>query len=67
METMSEQEHHIKIRSLQEWYGDFNKDMIGECVQMDMQMEEEVSISFTCTCGEKFYKKHKAEEHLLEQ
>lgn len=61
---MTEQEHHIHIKSLQEWHGSFDEGLIGTDLQMEMEFREEVSISFTCTCGQKFYKKHKAEEHL---
>lgn len=63
---MSEQEHFIKVKSLQEYSGGFDKGMVGEDHQMDLEFQEEVSISFECKCGERFYVRERAEEHLLE-
>jgi len=50
-----------------EYSGGFDKGMINKDSQMDLEFEEEVSISFECDCGERFYKRERAEEHLLEQ
>lgn len=60
-------EHHIHIKALHEMHGGFTVDEIGTAVQMDLDTHGEVSISFTCDCGEKFYNKEKAEEHLREE
>jgi len=57
-------EHYIHIKSIQEWTGSFGIDGIGTETQMDMDMHIEKSISFTCECGEKFYKRETAEKHL---
>lgn len=59
-------EHLIKIKALHEMHGAFDEELIGKNGQMELEHHDEVSISFTCECGEKFYKKHKAERHLLE-
>ena len=64
---MTEQEHFIEVKSLIEYSGGFDKGMVGKDYQMDLEHEEEVSISFECYCGERFYKRERAEEHLLEQ
>jgi len=64
---MTEQEHFIKVKSLMEYSGSFDKEMIGKDYQMDLEHEEEVSISFECKCGERFHVRERAEEHLLEQ
>lgn len=63
---MSEEEHYIHVKSLHELHGGFGEDEIGDDYQLFLETHKEVSISFTCECGEKFYKKHKAEEHLEE-
>lgn len=67
METMSEQEHYIRVRSLQEWHGEFSKSSLNKNHQMELEPHGEISTTFTCTCGDKFYKKERAEEHLEEQ
>lgn len=64
---MTEQEHFIHVKSLQEFHGGFNESMIGTDGQMSLEVHDEISVYFTCECGEKFHRKHKAEEHLLEQ
>lgn len=58
--------HFINIKSIQEWHGGFEKETIGKDMQMELEFLDERSISYTCDCGEKFYKREKAEEHLLE-
>jgi len=57
--------HMISVKSIMEYHGSFDKKMIGESVQMDLEFQEEKSVSFTCDCGERFYKREKAEQHLL--
>lgn len=59
-------EHFIRVKALHEMHGGFGIDHVGTEDQMVLQHHTEVSISFTCECGEKFYKKEKAEEHLKE-
>jgi threonine dehydrogenase-like Zn-dependent dehydrogenase len=60
-------EHYIHVKALHEMHGGFTVSEIGSSVQMDLDTHSEVSISFTCDCGEKFYKQKKAEEHLKEE
>jgi hypothetical protein len=64
---MTEQEHFIEVKALHEYSGGFDEDLIGTEGQMDLEFQKEVSITFECYCGERFYKRKRAEEHLLEQ
>lgn len=59
-------EHYIKIISKQEWHGGFDKNMIEENVQTDMEFYKILSENYKCTCGDNFYKKETAEKHLIE-
>lgn len=63
---MSEEEHVIKIKALHELHGEFDKEQIGTDYQMALDTHKEVSISFKCSCDQKFYKRERAEEHLEE-
>lgn len=56
----------MKIRSIQEWGGAFNVDMLPEEGRIDphLNFHKEKNVSLECSCGEKFYKIETATEHL---
>lgn len=67
---MSE-EHTIAVKSVQEYRGEFDSSFIvdGELAPgaLEMEMHQEISLTFKCSCGRRFRKVETVKEHLIEQ
>lgn len=62
-------DHRISVRSVQVWHGEFDLSLVDsdgtlDQAANDLQFHKEKSLSFECSCGERFQKWGTATDHL---